>query len=72
MERFNASQKEKTMNDTRTIAEGDLVSVGLFEGRVVRVIEWHMRTTYDVEIDGVIDRYPAESVTLIEKGERKI
>lgn len=50
------------------ISVGDLVSVGLFEGLVVRVIEWHLRTTYDVEIDGVIDRYPADKVTLIEKG----
>lgn len=51
----------------QVISEGDLVSVGLFEGRVVRVIHWHMRTTYDVDIDGVVDRYPASDVTLVEK-----
>lgn len=33
------------------------VYVGLFEGTIVRVIEWHGDIEIDVEIDGVIERH---------------
>lgn len=60
------------MEHDKEICEGDTVNVGLFEGRVVRVINWHMHTTYDVDIDGVIDRYPADQVSLVKKADPSV
>ncbi|WP_455756501.1 hypothetical protein [Sulfurimonas sp.] len=46
---------------------GERVYVGLFEGKVVRVIPWHNVTMVDVEMDGVIDRYDISHVKKIDE-----
>lgn len=38
------------------------VHVGMFSGVIVRVVEWKGEIKIDVEVDGVVDRYPSEMV----------
>lgn len=47
--------------------QGTKVSVGLFEGRIVRVVEFQGNIWIDVEIGGVIDRHLAENVTPVDE-----
>ena len=42
------------------------VHVGMFSGVIVRVVEWKGDIKIDVEVDGVVDRYPSEMVEPVE------
>ncbi len=43
---------------------GDKVLIGLFSGKIVRIIDWHDVVMVDVEISGVIDRYHISQIEL--------
>lgn len=43
---------------------GMKVYVGLFDGKVIRIIDWQNVVMVDVEIGGVIDRYHLSQIEL--------
>lgn len=43
---------------------GAKVHIGLFDGKIVRIIDWHDVVLVDVELDGVIDRYHINQIEL--------